>query len=82
MFKTLDAAVEFWDSHDFEDYLDDTESVAIAVKIPRRKKTLTVPLDFKMYRQIEALAAARGVPITELVSSWVRERALSESTTQ
>jgi hypothetical protein len=79
-FKTLDEAAEFWESHDFEDYVDDTEQVVIAVKLPRRKKALTVPVDAKMYRQLEALAAQRGVPVADLVWSWVRERALAEST--
>ena len=52
-FKTLEEAAEFWDTHDFEDYIDDTEPVTITVKIPRRKKTLTVPLDAKVYEPIE-----------------------------
>jgi len=58
------------------------EPVAIAVKILRRKKTLTVPLDSKMYRQIESLAAQRGIPVAELVSSWLRERSMAESTVE
>jgi len=36
-FKTLDEAAAFWDTHDFEDYIDDTEAVTFKVKIPRRK---------------------------------------------
>ena len=79
-FKSLDEAAEFWAGHDFEDYVDDTENVAIAVKLARRQKSVTVPLDAKMYRRIEALAARRGMPVAELVWSWVRERALAEST--
>jgi hypothetical protein len=49
-FKTLDEAAEFWESHDFEDYVDDTEPALITVKMARRKKTLMVPLDSAMYR--------------------------------
>ena len=79
-FKSFEEAAEFWESHDFEDYVEDTEPVAITVKVPRRKKSLTVPLDSKMYRQIEALAAQRDMPVAELVSSWVREKAMAEST--
>jgi hypothetical protein len=40
-FKTLEEAAEFWDTHDFEDYVDDTEPVTITVRIPRRKRCLT-----------------------------------------
>jgi len=79
-FKTLDEAAEFWETHDFEDHVDDTEPVEIAVKmLPRRQKALTVPLDSKMYRQIESMAAQRHVAVADLVSSWVRERVLAES---
>ena len=81
-FKTLEEAAEFWDNHDFEDYVDDTKPVEIAVKVPRRRKTLTVPLDSKMYRRIEALAAQRDMPVAELISTWVREKAMAESTAQ
>lgn len=56
-FKTLDEAAKFWDTHDFEDYLDETEPVTVKVKIARPTKTLTVPLDGMVFRRIEALAA-------------------------
>lgn len=36
-FKTLDEAAAFWDTHDFEDYIDDTEPVTFQVKILQRK---------------------------------------------
>jgi len=68
-FQSLDEAAQFWDTHDFEDYVSDTEPVAINVRIPRRQKTLTVPLDLKVYQRIEALAAKRGVRIEKMVSA-------------
>jgi len=77
-FKTLEEAAEFWDTHDFEDYIDDTEPVTITVTIPRRKKTLTVPLDAKVYEQIEALAAKRGVRAEKMVSLWLKNKAMEE----
>ncbi len=78
-FETLEEASEFWDTHDFEDYVDDTEPVTIAVKIPRRKRMLTVPLDLKVYEQIEALAAKQGMRIEKMVSSWLKEKATQET---
>jgi len=78
-FKTLDEAAIFWDTHDFEDYLADTEPVSISVKIPRRKRTLAIPLDLPVYQQIQAVAARRRVRVEKLVSSWLREKALAES---
>lgn len=33
-FKTLEAAAAFWESHDFEDYVDDTEPVELSQNFP------------------------------------------------
>src|SRR5436190_2176676 len=51
-FKTLEEAAQFWETHDFEDYVADTEPVAVQVKTRRRKKLLTVPLRWKVYQQL------------------------------
>lgn len=77
-FKTLDEAAAFWDTHDFEDYVDDTEVVTFEVHIPRRRKSLIIPVEPQIYEQIEALAAHRGVQVESLVSSWLKEKANSE----
>ncbi len=78
-FKNLDEAAKFWDTHDFEDYVEHTEPVTVTVKIARRTKTLTVSLDRVDFRRIEELAAKRGVRAEAIVSSWLRERARKES---
>ena len=78
-FKSLDEASRFWDSHDFEDYVEDTEPVSVTVRIPRRKKILTVPLDLKVYERIEAVAAKRGLPVEKLVVAWIKEKAKAGS---
>lgn len=78
-FQSLEEAAEFWDTHDFEDYVSDTEPVTIAVRIPRRRMRLTVPLDLKLYQQIESLATQRGVRVEKMVSAWLKERVLTES---
>lgn len=77
-FKTLEEAAEFWDTHDFEDYVDDTEPVTVTVKIPRRKKTLTIPIERKVYERIEALAAKRGMSPEKMVSAWLKEKTKEE----
>jgi hypothetical protein len=78
-FKTLEEAAEFWDTHDFEDYIDDTEPVTVTVTIPRRKKDLTVSLDARVYEQIESVATKHGVLPEAIMSSWLKERAMAES---
>jgi hypothetical protein len=78
-FKTLEEAAAFWDTNDFEDHVADTEPVTLRVTIPRRKRTLTVPLDLAVYQQIQELAARHRVPVEQMVSTWLTERARAES---
>lgn len=78
-FKTLEEAADFWDTHDFEDYVDATEPVALSVRIPRRGATLTIPLGLKLYQRIAALAEERDVSVEKLISTWVRQRVAAES---
>ncbi len=73
-FNSLEEASEFWDTHDFEDYVDATEPVTISVSVPQRRKSLTVPLPLDVDERIEALASRRGIPVEELVGSWLKER--------
>ena len=77
-FRSLEEAADFWDSHDFEDYIDATHRVSIAVRIPRRQKTLAISVGPKTYEKIRALAAKRGVPPRKLVSSWLTRKATEE----
>jgi len=43
-FKTLDEAASFWDTHSFEDYIDDTEPVTFQVTMPPRTKPAIIRL--------------------------------------
>jgi hypothetical protein len=77
-FKTLEEAADFWDTHDFEDYVGDTVPVEVAVRSTRRKKTLTIPVELSVYAKIEALASRRRVRVETLVSRWLKEKVLAE----
>ncbi len=77
-FKTLDEAAAFWDIHDFEDFVGDTERVKIAVRISPGQKYLAIPVDLKVYKRLEALAAKRGVRVEKLAAAWLREKALTD----
>ncbi len=78
-FKNLEEAVNFWDTHDFEDYLDDTEPVSFTVRIAQRRKCLTIPVPLKVFNRIVKLAAKRKRPVEELVSDWLTKMAESVS---
>jgi hypothetical protein len=78
-FKSLEEAAEFWDTHDFEDYRNDTEPVTIRVRLGRAKRMLTVPVPLTMYEQIEALAAKQGIRVEKLVAGWLKEKVAERS---
>lgn len=78
-FRTLEEAAEFWDTHDLEDYVDDTEPVTLTVALRHRKKVLTVALPLELYERIEALAARRGLRLEKMIVEWLKEKSLQES---
>lgn len=78
-FKSLDEAAAFWDSHDFEDYVDDTKPVKVSVRLSRAKRILTVPLELRVFEKLETLAEKRGVVKEKMVSRWIKERVGVES---
>ena len=69
--QTVDEIAEFWDTHSWADYWDQTQEVAIAVRAKRRRR---VPLDPDLYAQIEAQARVRGILPETLVNLWLVER--------
>lgn len=70
-FATLDEAAEFWDSHDFADYLDETQEVEFEVRIPRRRR---VSLATYIGERVAEEARQEGVSIETLVNLWLAER--------
>ena len=61
-FDSLEEAAEFWDTHDFEDYVDATEPVTISVSVSQRKKSLTVPLPLDVYEALRPWLPGAAFP--------------------
>lgn len=72
-FDTLDALVEFWESHDFTDYLDEMEEVDLNT-LSSETNVLHIPLATEPLTKLTQLAAAQGLTPTRLVRSWIEER--------
>jgi len=70
-FATLAEAAEFWDSHDFADYWDETQEVEFEVRIPRRRR---VSLAAHIEDRVAEEARQEGVSIETLVNLWLAER--------
>ncbi|MCL4301571.1 MAG: BrnA antitoxin family protein [Anaerolineae bacterium] len=72
-FDTLDELVEFWETHDFTDYLDEVEEVDLG-PLPIESTVLRIPLEAEPLAKLAQLAAEQGLTPTRLVRSWIEER--------
>ena len=70
-FPSVEAAVEFWETHSLADYWDDTQEVAITVRATERQ---WVPLAAHLAQQTAERARQECVSIETLVNLWVAER--------
>ena len=69
---------EFWDTHDFTDYLDDSTLVDFDVDIQSSKTYYHV--ETHLADQIRAIAHRKGVSSSALLNSWIREKLREEAT--
>jgi predicted DNA binding CopG/RHH family protein len=72
-FQNLEEAARFWDTHDFEDYADDTESVEFQVRFTPAQRGLRIKIGPDLYEEIKALAARQGQPMDQMVAAWLQE---------
>ena len=72
-FETLDELVDFWETHDFTDYLDVLEEIDLDT-LPTKPAVLHIPLEAEPLAKLAQLAAAQGLTPSGLVRSWIEER--------
>jgi hypothetical protein len=58
-FETIEAAADFWDTHDLSDYWDQTSAVDFDVELGRR--VILVPLEQNIARQLANVARKQGL---------------------
>ena len=79
-FATLDEAVEFWETHSFADYVDDTEAVELEVNLETDQvEVIHVYLEPRLAQRLKDIAEARGTISESLVHRWLEERLLEEA---
>lgn len=69
---------EFWDTHDFTDYLDDSQIVDFNTSDIQSSK-IYFHIETDMAKKIRAIAKRKGISGTTLLNSWVREKLREES---
>jgi predicted DNA binding CopG/RHH family protein len=72
-FQTREEEAEFWDTHDFTEFLDETWPVTLRVRRPL-SEGLTVRLDRQDREEIERRATAQGIGPSTLVRMWIKDR--------
>jgi hypothetical protein len=75
-FASREEEAEFWDTHDFTDYLDELEPIKVRVANPL-SASVQVRFDTETDRELEEHAQEKGVKKSTLVrmvvKEWLRE---------
>lgn len=75
VFKTIKEEAEFWDTHDFTDFLDELTPVTAKVTLGQPKEeTLTVRIQAKLKKQLSDIATEMGVNTSTLARMWLIEK--------
>jgi hypothetical protein len=72
-FQTREEEAEFWDTHDFTEFLDETRRVKLRVS-KNLASALSVRLDHQDREELERRAARQGIGPSTLVRMWIKER--------
>ena len=72
-FQTREEEAEFWDTHDFTEFLDETRPVKLRVS-KNLASALSVRLDPQDREELERRAARQGIEPSTLVRMWIKER--------
>jgi CopG antitoxin of type II toxin-antitoxin system len=72
-FNSLEAAAEFWDTHDSADYDDYFKEVSVAVDL--KPRTHLVAIEGPLYDKVRAIAKKKRVATDKLVNRWLEEKA-------
>jgi hypothetical protein len=77
-FNSIEEEAEFWDTHDFTDFADESTPVHITVG-EQLAERLTLRLDQTDRRELAKRARAKGVGPSTLARMWLKERLRQEA---
>ncbi len=72
-FNSLEAAAEFWDTHDSSDYDEYFKDVEVEVAL--KPRTHLVAIEGPLYDKVRAIAKKKRVATDKLVNRWLEEKA-------
>lgn len=71
-FESEQEELEFWDTHDFEDYIEGPGDLIIRLK-KHPKKTITMRMDELLYRSLRLVAERHEVPYQRFMQELLRK---------
>ena len=74
--KSLDELVEFFETHDMGDHLEQMPEAHFDVAINR--KTHLVAIDEELADKLDEIAKVKQIPAASLVNAWLKEKILSQ----
>jgi predicted DNA binding CopG/RHH family protein len=72
-FKSDEEVAAFWDTHDFTNYIKDTEPVDVVFEKPK-KETISIRMEHGQIKELKRLADRVGLGYTSLIRSWIIEK--------
>jgi hypothetical protein len=72
--KSLDALVEFFDTHDMGEYWEPMPEAHFDIDI--QKRTHLVAIDEELLERLSTIAKAKRVPAETLINTWLKEKML------
>ncbi len=82
-FKDEQEESEFWDTHSFTDYLDETEPVDIEFVDARPHKVqISLRLAPSTITRVKAAARQQGIGYQTLIRMWVLEKLAAQARTE
>ncbi len=75
-FKSMEAAAEFWDTHDLTDYLEEFREVKNVAVAPAPQ---SLRLEEELAGKIAKVARQRGISCETLVNRWLQQKLAENS---
>ena len=74
-FKTYEEEANFWDTHDFTEFEDETREVDMVVKLDQPKQeTLILRLQKDVKDGMKKIARRNGLGVSALARLWILEK--------
>lgn len=81
-FQSDEELINWFDTHDTSDYLDEMETVEkdfVVIRTPFLTSPVDLHLRSDFFHAIETLADRRGIPYQLLIQTWLKEKLAQEA---